>query len=83
MAVEAAYSCREALVGFTMASPPPNLVGRARRSRTVSSGGALPVSAGIKVVRRKSSRGSNWGAMSGVDLQRYENLCRKPWVKAA
>ena len=42
MAVEAAYSCREALVGFTMASP-PNLVGRARRSRTVSSGGALPV----------------------------------------
>ena len=59
---------------------PPSLAGNASKSRVTSSGGALPVRAGIKVVWRKSSKGSSWEAMSGVVLQRYENLWEKPCV---
>ena len=46
--MEERCSASVALVGFTSAMP-PSLAGRAKRSRSVSLGGGLPVSAGISL----------------------------------
>ena len=55
--MEARCSEDERVVGLTMPRP-PSLTGRARSSRTVSLGGALPVRAGISRERMQSSRAS-------------------------
>ena len=45
---------------------PPNLAGRARRSRSMSFGGGLPVKAGISLVLIIVSSGKRLGPMSGI-----------------
>ena len=44
---------------------PPNLAGKARRLRSISFSGGLPVSAGINFVLI-NSRGKRLGPMSGI-----------------
>ncbi len=60
---------RQDFVGFTTANP-PSRVGRANRSRTAASGGALPVKAGMKVEDRNSSSGAKRETMLGVVCER-------------
>ena len=60
--VEERNSVSVANVGFTEAIP-HNLAGNAKRSRSVSFGGGLLVSAGISVVLMIISRGKGLGPM--------------------
>ena len=62
---EAEYSLSEALVGLEMAMP-PSLSGRAKRSRSRSPGGALPVREGRNSVLMRVSRGCRRELMWGV-----------------
>ena len=45
---------------------PPSLAGRARRSRSFSFGGGLPVSAGMSLVLMVLSSGERLGPTSGI-----------------
>ena len=78
---EARYSVFGRSVGLTIPRP-PSLTGNARSSRSESFGGGLPVKAGISRWRMQSSRSCSRGLMYGIVLDRKENLCTKPWVKA-
>ena len=62
---------------------PPNLGGNAKSSRSVSSGGALPVNEGMKCERIISSRGCRWVLILGIVLVRYDHLLIIPFLKAA
>ena len=62
---------------------PPSLAGRARRLRSMSFGGGLPVSAGINLVLITASRGLRQWPRFGIVRVRYDHLLLIPWVNAA
>ena len=80
--VEKRNSISVACDGLTRAIT-PNLAGRAMKSRSVSFGGGLPVSAGISLVLIVTSKGRRFEPMLGFVRVWYVHLLVFPWVNAA
>ena len=59
---EAENSASETFVGLTRAIP-PSLAGKAKRSRSASIGGGLPVKAGASFVQKRLEQVADVGAM--------------------
>ena len=66
-------ACCDCLVGLTKPRP-PSRTGRARSSRSMSDGGALPVRAGISRSLMESSSNCSREPILGIVLHKYENL---------